>query len=127
MKWNAIADAASVDPNYFFNFGQDLEPAIWYKMEITPGNIQPQGLFSTPIQIRTVSSTAPGYIVYDLNLAFGYLFLSPMVPPTSMTINVVQTTYLYDPYDPGAQFYVYIDVTPSIDAVDGALVYIMID
>ena len=35
--------------------------------------------------------------------------------------------YIYNPYEPGAQFYSYIDITPGKDAPDGSIFYISID
>jgi hypothetical protein len=43
---------------------------------IYPGLNPAPGLSSTPIQIMTISSVEEGYMIYDMNLAFAYLFLA---------------------------------------------------
>lgn len=106
-----------------------MQPNTWYEVQVYPNQaVTLTAPSNFLVQVLAVSSTATNNIVYDSNLAFGYVdVLSPLATAGTLTIvgnssssqkNVPAAIYSYDVY-----------VTPTLSSSTGGnfTIYIYYD
>lgn len=103
---------------YYVTFGYAMQPNTWYEVQIFPTIDPTTTPSSNLIQVLAVSDIASSAIIYDSNMAFGFIdILAPLGSTGSLAINCNSTSA--QSTVPAAIYSFDIYVTPAVTSVNG--------
>lgn len=111
------------------NLGYAMQPNTWYEVQVYPNQLVS---LSAPInflvQVLAVSTFSSNYIIYDSNLAFGYIsVLTPLA--TSNTLSIIGNSSSSQKNVPSAIYSFDVYITPTVASNTGGnfTIYIYYD
>ena len=94
-------------------------PNTWYEVQVFPSKNPTTSPINYLLQVMTVSTFNADQIIYDSNMAFGFLnILAPLASQNTLAMSISSSSTIKN--TPSAIYDVDIDITPTISSTTGA-------
>lgn len=114
-----VADATG-SSTYQVSLGYAMQPNTWYELQVYPTKNPVTTPANSLVQIQAISDWGNDYIIYDSNMAFGYLdILAPLALGSTNTLQVEGNSTSGQSTVPSAIYSFDIYLTPGLSSNTG--------